>query len=348
MTTRAPRAFLAAVPLMSLLHFACSSPQPSEGPSARDDVGAVGLTLQTAAGTTIADVSYVITGPHGFAKSGTFDVSQSASISATIGGVPAGTGYAIALTATSTDTTTNCAGSASFDVVAGQTAAVGVELTCHEGPRSGSVLVSGALNLCPVLDEVTAAPDEVIVGGSVSLAAVAHDSDGSPQPLAYQWSASSGTFSDAASSSPTFTCTSVGKVSVTLGVSDGDPSPGCAATTTLPITCSPSEVVTRPYPGITLIQRTDPIPLPAPARQVKMNLVFVDLTAPEVHFKLTPQGQNLPPDNFGTAGWPTPYPPFEVVRETTVGFLQDVHGQVAINGLFFAPFPVPSGSDQGA
>jgi hypothetical protein len=108
------------------------------------------------------------------------------------------------------------------------------------------------------------------------------------------------------------------------------------------------EVVTHPYPGITLIKRTDTIPLPAPARQVKMNIVFLDLGAPEIRFKMTPEGKNLPPDNFGTAGWPTPYPPFETVRQGTLEYLSDAHAQVAINSHFFAPFPVPPGSNQGA
>ena len=107
-----------------------------------------------------------------------------------------------------------------------------------------------------------------------------------------------------------------------------------------------SEVVTHPYPGITLIKRTDTIA--GPTRQVKMNIVFVDLNAPEIRFKMTPEGKNLPPDNFGTAGWPTPYPPFETVRQGTLEFLSDAHGQVAINSHFFAPFPVPPGSTQGA
>jgi hypothetical protein len=348
MTTRAVRAFLCAVPLASFLNVACSSAGPSEAVAARDDVGTVGLTLQTSSGTTLTSVSYVITGPGGFTKSGSIDVSNSTKITGLIGGVPAGSGYSIELSATSTDVGTSCAGSASFDVIAGQTATVAVGMTCHEGPRSGSVLVNGMLNSCPVIDEVGANPDEVMVGSSVSLTAVAHDSDAGPAPLSYAWSAPSGSFSDPSSANPTFTCASIGSVTATLTVSDGDPSATCAATAAVTISCSPNQVVTHPYPGITLIQRTDNIPLPAPARQVKMNVVFADLNEPAVHFKLTPQGQNLPPDNFGTAGWPTPYPSFEVVRQTTLDFLTGVHGQVAINGLFFAPFPVPTGSDQGA
>ena len=48
-----------------------------------------------------------------------------------------------------------------------------------------------------------------------------------------------------------------------------------------------SVVETNPYPGIRLIKRTDFLPLPLPARQVVMNIAFLDLgpTSP-VRFKL--------------------------------------------------------------
>ena len=118
-------------------------------------------------------------------------------------------------------------------------------------------------------------------------------------------------------------------------------------------------VVTHPYPGITYIARTDflppfqcpgcPSPTPNP-RRARMNIVLVDLNAPEIHFKLTPPGTNLPDVLPGstTPGWPLPPPPFEVVRQTTLNFLDASHAQVAINSHFFAPFPVPPGSTQGA
>jgi len=40
--------------------------------------------------------------------------------------------------------------------------------------------------------------------------------------------------------------------------------------------------------------------------------------------------------------------PFEVVRQRTLDFLNTSPAQAAINGHFFAPFPVPGGSTQGA
>jgi hypothetical protein len=116
-------------------------------------------------------------------------------------------------------------------------------------------------------------------------------------------------------------------------------------------------VVTHPFPGITHITRTEsypsfqcpgcPSPTPSP-RLARMNILLVDLTAPEIRFKVTPEGTNLPEPNFATPGWPLPPPPFEVVRQTTLNFIRASHAQAAVNLHFFAPFPVPAGSTQGA
>lgn len=121
------------------------------------------------------------------------------------------------------------------------------------------------------------------------------------------------------------------------------------------------EAVTHPYPGITLIKRTDQItnPITSPTRQVKMNIVIVDLSSAAVRFKMTPPTPGLP----GTPGnppavcvppapflpWPCPAPAMEVIRRPTLGALEDAHAQVAINSHFFAPFPTvntPEGQAQ--
>src|SRR5205085_12285392 len=115
----------------------------SDGPSSRspesqESVGSVGLELQVAAGATINSASYTITGPNGFSKTGTIDVSATTKLTATIGGLPAGAGYSITLSATSTDGSTGCTGSGAFTVVARQTATVTVAVACHEAARTGS------------------------------------------------------------------------------------------------------------------------------------------------------------------------------------------------------------------
>ncbi|AMY10113.1 Exopolysaccharide biosynthesis protein related to N-acetylglucosamine-1-phosphodiester alpha-N-acetylglucosaminidase [Luteitalea pratensis] len=116
-------------------------------------------------------------------------------------------------------------------------------------------------------------------------------------------------------------------------------------------------VVTPLFPGVTHIKRTEPYPqfqcpgCPAPTpnpRLARMNILLIDLWSPAVHFKLTPPGENLPAVAPGstTPNWPVV--PFEVVRQRTLDFLDTAHAQAAINVHFFAPFPVPGGSTQGA
>ncbi|MES1209269.1 MAG: lamin tail domain-containing protein, partial [Pseudomonadota bacterium] len=198
------------------------------------DAGDMRIALQAAPGVTLNAVSYNISGPAGFTRTGSLDVSQSTTISATIGGLPAGTGFTIALTSTATDGATQCGGSAPFSITAHATTAVSVHLLCHQPGTAGSVLVNGTLNVCPVLDGISASPAEVVVGSTIALATAAHDSDAGPAPLTYLWTASSGTLSAANVANPTFTCTGAGPATLTLAVSDGD----CGGSAAVTVTCT--------------------------------------------------------------------------------------------------------------
>jgi hypothetical protein len=120
------------------------------------DPGAVNIALELGNGATITGASYTITGPGGFNKSGSVNVGNSATVSIVVGGLPAGSGYAIAIAATSSDGATGCGGSASFGVTAGVTGAVTVHLTCRQAPTTGSVSVNGTLNICPNLEGIGA------------------------------------------------------------------------------------------------------------------------------------------------------------------------------------------------
>jgi exopolysaccharide biosynthesis protein len=79
-------------------------------------------------------------------------------------------------------------------------------------------------------------------------------------------------------------------------------------------------VVSHPFLGITQYVDTETSP-----RNVTMNVVQVDLTAPGISFEMSP----------GASGTPSR----ETVRQTTVNYLNQVKAQVAINGMFFSPFP---------
>lgn len=201
-------------------------------------IGEVGFALQLPSGTVIDSVSYAIVGPMGFIKDGVIEVSASTKLTAVIGGIPAGRGYQITLTATTTDGLTSCTGSTAFDVLSSKITATTVAMTCHEERRTGTVLVDGKLNICPTIDAVSAVPGEVQVGGSVALSSSAHDSDAGPSPLSFGWTASSGAFSDPAARNPSFRCTEPGSVTLRLTVGDGDPAASCADTATAQVVCS--------------------------------------------------------------------------------------------------------------
>ena len=203
-----------------------------------DSLGQVTLALQLGDGRTVNSATYSITGPGGFTKAGTIDVSASSTLTATIGGIPAGTGYQITISATTSDGADVCGGTATFSVTAHATSSVPVPLTCHESPRNGSVMVSGTLNVCPTIDGIGSNPAEAQVGSAIALSSTAHDSDAGPSALTYAWTATGGTLSDATAQNPTFTCVTAGTATVSLKVSDGDPAASCADTQTAQINCS--------------------------------------------------------------------------------------------------------------
>ena len=113
------------------------------------------------------------------------------------------------------------------------TTPVAVRVLCHDTAQTGGVHLTGTLNVCPLVDGLSASPAEVFVGGSIALSASAHDSDAAPSPLSYAWTSSGGSFSDAKAQSPRFDCTLAGPVTITATVSDGS----CSDTGTLTVTC---------------------------------------------------------------------------------------------------------------
>lgn len=201
-----------------------------------DGSGSIALALQVAPGVSIGSVSYAITGPKGFTRNGSIDVSASGTLSATISGLPAGVGFGVTLSAKTGDGALSCGGSAAFDVAAGKTAAVTVALICKEGPRTGSVVVNGTINVCPSIDGLGANPAEAQVGGTVSLSASAHDLDAAPAALGYAWKATGGTLSDATAQNPAFKCDAAGLATIELTVGDGDPA--CTTKQTATVNCT--------------------------------------------------------------------------------------------------------------
>jgi hypothetical protein len=244
------RALPAAVLFFGLGLNACSPDLGAPAPTAVDDTGSIGVALTAAPGVTFSGAAYTITGPAGFTKSGPIDLSSSASVAASLAGIPAGTGYAITVTTNSAGASQSCIGTASFAVVAHATTAVMIKLSCHEPPKSGSVIVSGALNVCARIKGINSSPGRAAVGQGLVLGASWADSDGGPMPLVFQWTTSAGATLDSATSrTPKLTCTAVGTVTVSLTLSDGDPAPGCTDAASIQVTCLDPAVAECSFPS---------------------------------------------------------------------------------------------------
>lgn len=191
------------------------------GGESTEQVGSLGLQLEVAPGVTLNSVTYTITKGE-FTKSGSIDVGDSPTISGTIGGIPAGNGYTITLLATSEEEGTSFTGSATFDVTAGNTTSVTIHLNGTGASNNGSVAVNATLNVGPVIDELTATPHTVFVGGSVKLTGVASDPDEGPSTLSYYWSTTGGLVDDPVAANATLTSDTPGTFTVELTVSDGE------------------------------------------------------------------------------------------------------------------------------
>jgi exopolysaccharide biosynthesis protein len=75
--------------------------------------------------------------------------------------------------------------------------------------------------------------------------------------------------------------------------------------------------VTQPYVGVTYSDKTLNEPRP-----IRMHVAQIDLRASGIRFKVSPPGGDR-----------------EVVRQSTLDFLEQERAQLAINGHFFLPFP---------
>jgi 3-phytase len=244
---------------------------PARTGSAAETAGSVGLALTLMPGVTIDAFNYVVSGPGGFARSGAVDISQSAKLAVLISSLPAGSGYSVSISATSTDSATSCSGSSAFAVSAKTTSQVTVNLQCREAPKKGSVTVTGALNTCPVLDGIDASPADALIGTPIRLAASAHDSDAGPAALGYQWAASSGNLSNGTTATPTVTCTVPGPVTVTATASDGD----CSDSLTATVNCS------APVDDVTIVSATvETAPVPDSGDAADDPAVWVHPTTP--------------------------------------------------------------------
>ena len=223
-------------------HAQGSSTPPSEtARGTSEGMGDVGLSLTLPGGQSINTVNWTITDAGGAViQQNSVNVQNSLTVSFTVGNLPAGGTYTITLSATSTDGSATCTGSAQFQIAAHATTNLTVPLRCAlAAPETGTLTVGTQTYGCASLGGASAIPAEVFVGASVSLSASAIAIN--PAALSFQWSAPSGTFSAAGSASTTFTCTAPGPVTIAVAASDGPVPDGgscdSSSSATVQVTC---------------------------------------------------------------------------------------------------------------
>ncbi len=235
-------------------------PNAPASPSA-NDTGSVGMQLTLQGGEQVNTVNWTITGPNGAStvvQTGSVNVAMSASISFLVGGIPAGSNYSIALSGTSMDGTTTCAGSTTFNTTARTTTNVSVTLQCNTAPpEAGSILVTGNTFNCGTVSSISVSPAEVTIGNPVSLSSLATGPNAGA--LTYLWSAPTGSFSNSAAPNTSFTCTAPGPVTLTLNVGDGAVPEGGAcnpalASSSIQVTCDGHVDAAQQYATATKIK----------------------------------------------------------------------------------------------
>jgi hypothetical protein len=100
------------------------------------NAGSIQIALQVPPSVQLGTFSYQIT-RGAYSQSGAIDVSHAATVNGVIGGIPVGTGYALALSASDpSGKLTGCSGTANFDVSAGVVTSVPIDVVCHLAPTT--------------------------------------------------------------------------------------------------------------------------------------------------------------------------------------------------------------------
>jgi 3D (Asp-Asp-Asp) domain-containing protein len=255
----------AGVALVSLV--ACSDGSSSTpkttgtGQVQTDGVGSLNFELQLPDGTNISTVNYTVSGgPQNVTRSGEIDVANSTKLSFRIGNLPVGTGYTMALAAT-TSAGVSCGGSANFAVENNEVTALTMDLVCGGAGGSGvgfdvdsngdvtvtvTVVNDGGTSGgggCPLVSGISALPAETKVGSSVSLEGYPTSTNG----VSYSWQASTGAFSSPTAAATKYTCQSAGDQTLTFQITKSGCTPSSKPVT---VTCTGDGTVVDSGTGV--------------------------------------------------------------------------------------------------
>ena len=224
---------VACVALLSVLGVGCTMGGEDKGAVGYEGpVGKMNLKLTLGEGSEVDEIGYEVTAPDIEPITGALNVSGiTGPFGAVIAGIPAGAARTLTLTAAA-ENGVACEGTVVFDVEADSTTSVSIVLSCSGEGGRGSVSVDGSVELCPVIASVSAIPAVAQVGESIYLsvgsASYALVPDGG------EWTADSGSFSDASQLMTSYVCEAPGVHTLTLNAWDGI---GCADTVTVDVEC---------------------------------------------------------------------------------------------------------------
>ena len=227
------RAALAGLALIGVLGGGCAG-QGTGAPT-----GEVRLALSLPDGTSVSSVTWkVLSATNAVVVSGTLATSGSQRPSF-IASLPSAVGDTVNMTAT-TSAGVTCAGTSDpFDVIAGHAVTVDVDIVCGATATdggSGTIIVSGTFvpgDHCPVLTTWLISPQAAGAADPIDVTVGASDED-SGDVLSYAWTATAGTFTNAASTTTQYHCGPTGAQTLTVRVSDNHAPVPCTSSISFP------------------------------------------------------------------------------------------------------------------
>jgi hypothetical protein len=229
-----------ALALFTLALASCTNmPSDVSGP---DRKGQIVVALAAPTGITVASFSWEVTSStNQVLVSGTTSSVLPGVAPSIIVGLPAAVGDRVSLDAT-TGAGVHCTGTSDpFNIVAGQTNPVSVNVNCDATKTDGgvgSIVVTGVLvsgDNCPALSGWTLAPQSAAAnGGTIDVGVTAADAD-TGDTLTYAWSATAGTFVSPSLAATTYTCAAAGDQTLSVVISDNHTPSACSMTATFPV-----------------------------------------------------------------------------------------------------------------
>jgi hypothetical protein len=226
--------------MMALGAVASSLGCGKEAPS-KSDVGQVNLALALPDGTSIPSIAWVLhTSGGAVIEMGTLNTTDPNVRASLATDIPVGMGDTVTMSGTTT-AGAMCTGTSSpFNVVAGTTVMVAVNIICGSvtpDGGTGTVIVSSTVvagDSCPILTSSLVSPLQTAIADPIAVMAGASDSD-MGDTLSFMWSATGGTFTNAALASTDYHCPmTAGMQTLTLRITDNHMPTPCTTVVMFP------------------------------------------------------------------------------------------------------------------